>query len=313
MRNLFKGALLALCSAAALMGGSALAQYPSKPVTFIVPWPPGDLEDVLTRMIADDFQKAYGKPAAVLNKPGGGGPFPGAAEVTKAPPDGSTIGSFVIDIPLMAHKVGIAELNPNPFEAVGIFLTYPFVIAVGEKAPYKTMQELASYAKTHKVALGHFGAESPPTKVTLALAKKLGFKYASDTAFDALDCNTLASGDVDVINTTIQLIMPCLGKIKVLAVVTEERLKLAPKAPTVKELAPELGLALWNGLFVTKGTPADVREKIAKVAKATIASAKARKFAEDTGAQIYWQDAATAKARIARDAKTMETVEASLK
>ena len=91
---------------------------------------------------------------------------------------------------------------------------------------------------------------------------------------------------MDVINTTIQLIKPCLGKIKVLAVVTEERLKLAPKAPTVKELAPELGLALWNGLFVTKGTPADVREKIAKIAKATISSDKARKFAEDTGAQI---------------------------
>ena len=160
MRNLFQGALLALCAAAAFMGGAAHAQYPNKPVTFIVPWPPGDLEDVLTRMIADDFQKAYGKPAAVLNKPGGGGgPFPGAVEVTKAPPDGSTIGSFVIDIPLMAHKVGIAELDPNPFEPVGIFLTYPFVIAVGEKAPYNTMQELATYAKTHKVALGHFGVD----------------------------------------------------------------------------------------------------------------------------------------------------------
>ena len=314
MKQLFKGALLALCGAAALMGGAAHAQYPTKPVTFVVPWPPGDLEDVLTRMIADDFQKAYGKPAAVLNKPGGGGgPFPGAAEVAKAPPDGSTIGSFVIGVPLLADKVGIAELNPNPFEPVGIFLTYPFVIAASEKAPYNTMQELATYAKTHKVLLGHFGAPLPPTKVTLALAKKFGFKYASDAAFDALDCNTLASGDVDVINTTIQLIKPCLGKVKVLAVITEERLKLAPKAPTVKELAPELGLALWNGLFVTKGTPADVREKIAKVAKATIASDKARKFAEDTGAQIYWQDAAAAKARIAKDGKTLETVEASLK
>ena len=51
----------------------AFAEYPEKPVTFIVPWPPGDLEDILTRMIAADFQEEYGVAAAVVNKPGGGG------------------------------------------------------------------------------------------------------------------------------------------------------------------------------------------------------------------------------------------------
>ena len=67
----------------------ALAEYPEKPVQFIVPWPPGDLEDVMTRMIAEEFQKMYGVPAAVVNKPGGGGgPFPGAIEVALAPADG---------------------------------------------------------------------------------------------------------------------------------------------------------------------------------------------------------------------------------
>ena len=60
----------------ALMPGLATAEYPEKPVEFVVPWPPGDLEDVLTRMIAEDFQAEYGVPAAVVNKPGGGGgPF----------------------------------------------------------------------------------------------------------------------------------------------------------------------------------------------------------------------------------------------
>ena len=73
----------ALATAAlALTAGMAAAEYPEKPVNFIVPWPPGDLEDVLTRMIAEDFQEEYGVAAAVVNKPGGGGgPFPGAIEV----------------------------------------------------------------------------------------------------------------------------------------------------------------------------------------------------------------------------------------
>ena len=72
---------------------ASFAEYPEKPVEFVVPWPPGDAEDVLTRMIAEDFQNKYGVPAAVVNKPGGGGgPFPGAIEVAKAPADGYKIG-----------------------------------------------------------------------------------------------------------------------------------------------------------------------------------------------------------------------------
>ncbi len=74
-----KAILTASVAALSLCAGAALAEYPEKPVEFIVPWPPGDLEDVLTRMIAEDFQAEYGVPAAVVNKPGGGGgPFPGS-------------------------------------------------------------------------------------------------------------------------------------------------------------------------------------------------------------------------------------------
>lgn len=310
----YRGVLALAVALAASWAGLAQAQYPVKPVSFVVPWPPGDLEDVLTRMIAEHMQAKTGKPVAVINKPGaGGGPFPGAAEVASAPADGHTIGSFVVGVPLLGDKVGIAALNPMPFEPLGIFLTYPFVIAAKADAPYRTMQELASHAKTHKVTLGHFGAPLVPTKVTLALAKNMGFAYASDAAFDALDCNTLASGDVDVINTTIQLIKPCLGRVKILAAVTEQRLSLAPNAPTVKELVPELGMSLWNGLFVHKNTPKAAREVIAALAKEAVSGAKAQQFAKDTGAQVYWLDSKQSAARILADGKTLAIVNATLK
>ncbi|MBL4891811.1 MAG: tripartite tricarboxylate transporter substrate binding protein [Rhizobiaceae bacterium] len=288
---------------------AALAEYPEKPVSFVVPFPPGDLEDVLTRMIADEFQKTYGVPAAVVNKPGGGGgPFPGAAEVAKAPADGYTVGSFVIGVPVVGPNVGIPELNPDPFDPIGIFLTYPFVIAASGDAPYSSMAELAKHAKRNDVALGHFGAPLAPTKVTFALAKKMGFEYASEAAFDALDCNTLASGDVDVINTTLQLILPCLDKVKVLASIGEKRIPLTPDTPTVAELEPSLSISLWNGLFVHKDTPADVRTKIEAVARKVMASDKAKELAKNTGALIYWQDADASKARIAADIKTMSEI-----
>jgi tripartite-type tricarboxylate transporter receptor subunit TctC len=231
MKKLFA----AVIGAFALFGaGMAAADYPDKPVNFVVPWPPGDLEDVLTRMIAEDFQAKYGVAAAVVNKPGGGGgPFPGAISVATAPADGYTIGSFVIAVPTIGHVIGIDELAPEKFDPLGIFLTYPFVLVAGADAPFSTMDELAAHAKTNKVALGHFGAPLPPTRASMAFAKRAGFEWGSDAAFDALDCNTLASGDADVINTTLQLVMPCLGEVKVLASITDKRIPILDGVPTL--------------------------------------------------------------------------------
>ena len=81
-----------LATSMLMAAGTAVAKCPEKPVSFVVPRPPGDLEDVLTRMIADEFQAEYGVPAAVVNKPSGGGPFPGAVDIANAPADGYTIG-----------------------------------------------------------------------------------------------------------------------------------------------------------------------------------------------------------------------------
>ncbi|BBU54959.1 exported protein [Mameliella alba] len=306
MKTFLKAGVAALALALPL---AAQAEYPEKPVEFVVPWPPGDLEDVLTRMIAEQFQETYGVPAAVVNKPGGGGgPFPGAAEVAGADPDGYTVGSFVIGVPLVGPETGIPALNPNPFEPVGIFLTYPFVIAASGDAPYSTMEELADYAQDNDVALGHFGSFLIPTQVTFALSQEMGFDYAAEAAFDALDCNTLASGDVDVINTTLQLIKPCLDDLNVLASIGAERTALTPDSRTVGEIAPSLDISLWNGLFVHKDTPADVREKIAAVAAEVVMSDAAQKLASETGALIYWQDAEAATAQIEKDAVTLGTV-----
>ena len=298
---------------AALMPAFAVAEYPEKPVEFVVPWPPGDLEDVLTRMIAEDFQAEYGVPAAVINKPGGGGgPFPGAVEVANAPADGYTIGSFIIAVPVVGPQIGIPELNPDPFEPLGNFLTYPFVIASSGNAPYSTIQELADHAKENDVVLGHFGAPLVPTQVTFGLAKELGFSYAADAAFDVLDCNSLASGDVDVINTTLQLILPCLDQVNVLASIGSERISLTPDTPTVAELAPSLDVALWNGLFVHKDTPQDIRDKIIAVASKTVMSNRAQELAEQTGALVYWQPANEVVDQISKDIDTLAGIEAML-
>ena len=247
-------AAVMLCMFSLIVTNPVRADYPTGPVQFIVPWPPGDFEDILTRMIAKNMQEATGVSASVVNRPGGGdGPFPGALEVLEAPSDGSVVGSFVIGVPVVGPKIdiGIAE---DSFVPVGIFLTYPFVLAASGDAPYSNMAELAAHAKGNDVVLGHFGAGLTPTQASFAAAAKMGFSFADDSAFDMLDCNTLSSGDADVINTTLALIEPCLGEINVLANIGSEPIG---KLPGVQTLAAQAGindLELWNGLFVTKGT-----------------------------------------------------------
>ncbi|MBR7890054.1 tripartite tricarboxylate transporter substrate binding protein [Marinomonas sp. A79] len=282
------------------------ADYPNRPVKFIVPWPPGDLEDVLTRIIAEEMSKETGVPATVVNKPGGGGVL-GATTVAQSRPDGSVIGSFVVDLLTTQVVGGNAPYSADAFVPVGIFLDYPFVLAVKSDAPYNTLGELADYAKSHQVSLGHFGYQATPTAITFKAADKLNFKFASDSAFDALDCSTLANGDADVINTTTQLILPCLDskEVKLLTSFTYNRLVISPDIPTLSEAAG-ISQTLWNGLFVKKGTPQATIDKIASIAEQALQRPEVLKLQATTGAGVYWTSADNAKKLVEHDYKNAE-------
>ncbi len=286
---------------------NAQAEYPTGPVQFIVPWPPGDFEDILTRMIAANMQEATGIPASVVNRPGGGdGPFPGALEVLDAPADGSVVGSFVLGVPIVGPRIGIG-IEEDSFVPVGIFLTYPFVLASAGDSGYSNMAELAAHAQDNDVVLGHFGAGLTPTKATFAAAKLMDFEFADDSAFDMLDCNTLSAGDADVINTTLALIEPCLDTINVLANIGENPIAKLDGVDTLSAQSGINNLELWNGLFVTKGTPQEVIDTLAEVGKATMMSDEAQELMAATGAAVYWQGMEESMERIAIDtAKDLE-------
>ena len=298
-----KLAVIAALSASTVLTGAvpAFAEYPTAPVQFVVPWPPGDFEDILTRMIAANMEKMTGVSASVVNKPGGGdGPFPGALEVLNGPADGSMVGSFVIGVPIVGPVIDIG-IEEDSFIPVGIFLTYPFVLAASGDAPYSNMAELAAYAQDNDIILGHFGAGLTPTKASFAAAKKMNFEFADDSAFDMLDCNTLSAGDADVINTTLALIEPCLGDVNVLANIGSEPITKLEGVQTLSAQSGINDIELWNGLFVKKGTPQEVIDKLDEVAAATMASPEAQALMAETGARVYWQDMAESKARIEID------------
>ena len=300
MKKLTMAAALA---ATTLLAGTlpAAAEYPESPVQFLVPFPPGDFEDITTRMIAAKLTEVTGVSASVVNRPGGGdGPFPGALEVLNGPTDGSLIGSFVIGVPVVGPNIGIG-IEKDSFTPIGVYLTYPFILAASGDAPYSNMKELAAYAQDNDVVLGHFGAGLAPTKATFAGAALMDFEFADDAAFDLLDCNSLSSGDADVINTTLALIEPCLGEVKVLANIGSERIGKLPDVGTLSEQSGVAPLELWNGLFVKKGTPQEVIDKIADIAQQVINSDEGQQLMAETGARLYWEGTAEANARIEAD------------
>lgn len=294
-------AVAALAVAPVLSSPAIAADYPNRPVKFVVPWPPGDLEDILTRMIAEDMAAETGKPATVVNKPGGGGVV-GAADVYRARADGLTIGSFVADILTTHVLAGNAPYEQDTFEPVGIFLDYPFVLATKADAPYNNVKELAEYSQSNKVSLGHFGYQALPTAITFKAAKKEGINFSSDAAFDANDCSTLANGDADVINTTTQLILACLksGDVKLLASLTRDRLSIAPETATLNEQTG-ISQTTWNGLFVKKGTSQAIKDRISEIAEKALATDRAKNISATTGAGIFWVSGAAAEKVVADD------------
>lgn len=293
------GAVLSTCAWA--------ADFPSKPIQIINPFPPGDLEDVLGRLFADQLKQDLGVPAKLINRPGGGGVI-GVNEVVEADPDGHTIGVFVIDFLTVLPAKGDVPYVMSDLEPVGIYLTYPFILAARADAPFNNIAELAEHAKSNDVSLAHFGYDILPTITTFDMAKGLGFEFSSNAAFDLVDCSTLLSGDADVATTVTQIVLPCLnsGEIKPIASYTDKRISLFPEVETLREQTDVESVTLWNGVFVPKGTPDEVKATIEASILKVLASEEARKISESSGAPLFWLNAEEAAERVLRDYETVE-------
>ena len=300
-------ALLATVSPASM----AVAEYPVRPVSIIEPWPPGDVDDQLLRVIAEEFTKETGVPAKVVNRPGGYG-LEGAASVLSSRPDGYTIGSFLIDIPTSYLVLGIAPYAREDMEVIGLNMNFPFMLAARKDAPYNNLAELAAHARDNRVSFGHFGFETIPAQQTFEAARQLGFEFSTETGYEMTDCTTLGNGDADVINTTVALILACKDDIKVIAAYTEKPLSVFPDAPLLRDQISGPTFTLWSGIFVPRGTPQEVKDKLDGIIGRAMQSDRARQIAEATGAEIYWQPAAEAQARIDADFEAVKELFAKM-
>ena len=311
MKRLLKGAGIAAFLATATLAWPAMAEYPERPLTIILPWPPGDADDQLLRLIADEFAKQTGVPAKVVNRPGGYG-IEGAAAFATSPADGYTAGSLIIDHMTSYIQQDIVPYAAEDMEVVGIFMNFPFILAARKDAPYSNLAELAEFAKTNEVGLAHFGFETIPAQQTFEAARQLGFEFTTETGYDITDCTTLANDDADVMNATVGWVLPCLADLKVIAAYTAEPIPLVPDAPLLHDQVEGPQITLWAGIFVPKGTPAEIKAKLAEISEAAINSDRAKEISANTGTEVYWQSGEEAQARIAADFQAVKDLFAKI-
>jgi tripartite-type tricarboxylate transporter receptor subunit TctC len=284
--------LLALLAGAALVGAfsAPLAQaqdYPTNPVTVIVPFAAGGPTDTVTRLVAESMSKTLGQQVIVENVGGAGGTL-GAARAAKADPDGYT---------LLLHHIGMAtsatlyrKLPYDPktaFAPIGLVTEVPMILVSRKDFPANNLQELIAYVKEHKdevtYANAGVGAASHLCGMLFmqAIATQMTTVPYKGTGPAMTD---LLGGQVDLLcdqstNTTGQI---KAGEIKAYGVFADQRLGNLPDIPTVKEGGLDgLDFAIWHGLYAPAGTPEPIINKLSEALKVALADPKVvERFAE---------------------------------
>jgi len=261
-----------------MVGAHAQANYPNKPVKFIVPFPPGQATDIVARMVADRLTGIWGQPVIVENRPG----IPGMVAGYNAAPDGYTItigtsGMLVVN-PSVYDKLPYDTIKDYVFTG-GLAIT-PMMIVVKADLPYQTLQDLVNAAKKEpgKFNIGYGGINN-----TQHLTGEY-FKYMTGINMVGITYKGSASAVTDLLGGQISILVDSLaatlphiqsGKVRPLAVTTLERVPQLPNLPTVAELGfPGFESIGWQGLIVPKGTPQAIVDKISKDGRAVASDPK---------------------------------------
>lgn len=263
--------------------------WPTKPIRFVVPFAPGGTSEVVARSVASELTKQLGQSVYVENKPGGAG-VTAMQEVAKAAPDGHTI--------ILTH-VGTLAVNPfmlknQPYDVdkdfipVTLLAKVPNVFVVHPDLPVKNFQEFIQYAKTHpgqlnygsagNASAGHLAMEYLKL-VTGTFITHIPYRGTGPQLTDLLAGRTQASSAG----------MPALGphirsgKLRAIAVGTQQRIPAMPDVPTVAEMGfKDFETSQWYGIHVPNGTPPDIVKRLQEESyKALKSSAVTERFATD--------------------------------
>lgn len=261
------------------------ADWPSRPIQMIVPFPPGSSPDTLARMVAEPMSQKLGQPIVVENRPGAGGNI-GTRQATQAKPDGHTIlltinGPIVTAPPL--YKATLGYDPDTDLQVVGMVGTSPNVLVVPANAPADTVQQFVERARAQPGVL-NYGTVGPGSSSHLGMAMLeqaagISLLQIPYTGFPQV-ITSIVAGDVHAGFMVPGVAMPQVnaGKVKALAVTSLEESDVLPGLPTVASQGyPGFESISWNALFVPAGTPAGIVTRLNETLQETLAMPSVQK------------------------------------
>jgi len=285
-------------------------EYPSKPITLLIPFGAGGSTDLLGRALANSTEKYLGQPIVPINKTGAAGAIM-YQTLKNSKPDGHTIGWSSLSVNTCTN-IGNVPFKYDAFVHVARIGYSGMPIAVRADAPWKTVAEFVAYAKKNpgKIKIGNAGTGSGTHLTAVLVEKALGVKVVHVPIGAKRRVPSLLGGEVQAICTPLPEAAPQVkaGQARFLMITTAKRDPMFPNIPTLKDLGYDVDIELFNSISVPKGTPESVISKIeeaftkgskgpvfVKVAnqKGFIISVLGR---EEFGKYIAMQDAKIAKA-----------------
>lgn len=257
-------------------GAGRSEDYPTRPISFLVPWAAGGMTDLSSRALAAVLQKHIGQPVNVINRTGGGGVI-GHLALSQARPDGYTIGAVTVEITMM-HNMGLTDLTYQDYTPISLIIDNAASVTVRADAPYTSLQDLIDAIKAKP---GELKASGTARGAIWDLAR-IGFLSAaglqesdlpwvpSQGAAPALQ--ELIAGGVDVVTASMSEVdaLRQAGQVKTLAVMADERLAKFPNVPTLKELGIDWQSSGWVSVCAPKDLPDQVKMKLQTAVKAAM-------------------------------------------
>ena len=306
-------ALLALFAAAAPV--AAQDAYPSKPITLVIPFPPGGSADILGRIIGKRLSDRLGQPVIMDNRPGAGTVL-GAGLVARAPADGYTLlvssgSTFTVN---PAIRPNLPYDPVKSFEPIAIVARIPLILVANKSVPVSGVKEFVSAAKTdaNRYAYASFGSGTTSHFTAEIVLQAVGAKLTHVPYKGSAPAMTdLIGGQVPFSFDTVTAALPHLktGKIKAIAVTTAKRATQLPDVPTFAEAGyPEVNADTWIMLAAPKGTPKPVLARLEKTLAELAATPELRAALMAQGAEPSFSNAAAAAAQIERELPLMRAV-----
>ncbi|MVW78892.1 Bug family tripartite tricarboxylate transporter substrate binding protein [Bordetella sp. 02P26C-1] len=249
--------------------------WPSRPITLVVPLAPGGSTDATARLIAQKLPKELGQPVVVENRAGAGGNI-GADYVAKATPDGYT---FLMHTSTLPTNVTLYKKMPldvqKDLAPVSRVSLIPNVLMVNTSLPAKTLAEFIDYVKERKDAV-NYGSAGNGTSQQLSgslFGQMIGTQMTHVPYKGGAPANAdLLAGQIQAVFSPMVEILPFIdsGKLRALAVTTPERSPRLPDVPAIAESLPGYEIVLWNGVWAPAGTPKPIIQKMNQAINAVL-------------------------------------------